>query len=402
MEENGGDKMTKSTRSGRQLMHSGSMRRCTAAALLLVSSAALMILSANVPAFAEWYSGAVYPLAVNSIGRISGLFPFSVSEIGIYILLTAFFVTLARMVIRLAGSRTGRENVATKPGIAGQTAGKKTGRSSAAIFVSWFSGVLLAAGILAFFYTACCGINYHRRSFSEEEGIVTYQYSADDLKEICLWLTEEVNARADEVTRDAEGLLVLDASEQDGGVEAMRKLAGEFPSLAGYYPKPKALILSEILSYQGLTGIYLPFAVEANYNGDMPAYDKPFTVCHELSHLRGLMEEQEANFIAFLACTGSERTDFQYSGYLSGWVYCMNALYRADYESWQEVRGMLDEKAEPDLTANNAFWDRYEGTISETAERINDTYLKANGQADGVQSYNRMVDLIVAYFHDMI
>ena len=402
MEENGGDKMTKSTRSGRQLMHSGSMRRCTAAALLLVASAALMILSANVPAFAEWYSRAGYPLAVNSIGRISGLFPFSVSEIGIYILLLAFFVTLVRMVVRLAGSRTGRETVATKPGIAGQTAGKKTGGSSAAIFVSWFSGVLLAAGILAFLYTACCGINYHRRSFSEEEGIVTYQYSADDLKEICLWLTEEVNVRADEVTRDAEGLLVLDASEQDGGVEAMRKLAGEFPSLAGYYPKPKALILSEILSYQGLTGIYLPFAVEANYNGDMSAYDKPFTVCHELSHLRGFMEEQEANFIAFLACTGSERTDFQYSGYLSGWVYCMNALYRADYESWQEVRGMLDEKAEPDLTANNAFWDRYEGTISETAERINDTYLKANGQADGVQSYNRMVDLIVAYFHDMI
>ena len=56
------------------------------------------------------------------------------------------------------------------------------------------------------------------------------------------------------------------------------------------------------------------------------------------------MEEQEVNFVAFLACTGSERTDFQYSGYLSGWVYCMNALYRADYESWQEVRWMLDEK----------------------------------------------------------
>lgn len=49
------------------------------------------------------------------------------------------------------------------------------------------------------------------------------------------------------------------------------------PSLAGYYPQPKELLISEILSYQGLTGIYLPFTVEANYNGDMPAYDKPFT-----------------------------------------------------------------------------------------------------------------------------
>ena len=355
-----------------------------AAVILLLLSAVLMILSARAPAFAEWYSECIYPLAVNNIGRICGLVPFSVAEIGIYILLIAFFVTLVRMIIKAAGGR------------------KKGKASPARFFVSWISGVLLAAGILAFLYTACCGINYHRRSFSGEEGIITYQYSADDLKEICVWLTEEVNARADTVTRDADGLLTLDGSERDGGVKAMQQLAVEFPSLAGYYPKPKALILSEILSYQGLTGIYLPFTVEANYNGDMPAYDKPFTVCHELSHLRGFMEEQEANFIAFLACIGSERADFQYSGYLSGWVYCMNALYRADYESWQEVRGMLDEAAEPDLTANNEFWDRYEGTISETAERINDTYLKVNGQADGVQSYDRMVDLIVAYFSDMI
>ena len=353
--------------------------RLLAAVILLLMSAALMILSARVPDFAEWYSEYIYPLAVNTIGRVSGMVPFSVSEIGIYILLETFFATLMRMIIKAAG-------------------GRKKGKAPAALLASWISGVLLAAGILAFLYTACCGINYHRRSFSGEEGIITYQYSADDLKEICIWLTEEVNARADVVTRDADGLLVLDASERDGGVEAMQQLAVEFPSLAGYYPQPKELLISEILSYQGLTGIYLPFTVEANYNGDMPAYDKPFTVCHELSHLRGFMEEQEANFIAFLACIGSERADFQYSGYLSGWVYCMNALYRADYESWQEVRGMLDEAAEPDLTANNEFWDRYEGTISETAERINDTYLKVNGQADGVQSYDRMVDLIVAYF----
>ena len=58
-----------------------------AAVILLLLSAVLMILSANVPAFAEWYSESIYPLAVNNIGRICGLVPFSVSEIGIYILL---------------------------------------------------------------------------------------------------------------------------------------------------------------------------------------------------------------------------------------------------------------------------------------------------------------------------
>ena len=62
------------------------------------------------------------------------------------------------------------------------------------------------------------------------------------------------------------------------------------------------------------------------------------------------------------------------------------------------MRSSLTETAEPDLGANNAFWDSYEGPVRETAEQINDTYLKVNGQADGVESYDRMVDLIVAYF----
>ncbi len=351
--------------------------RVAAAVLLLAVSAALMIIGVAAPEFAEWYSGHIYPLLVSVIARISGIFPFSAVEIILYILILVFVCTLLRVIYRA---------VRTK-----QRAG---------IIASWLSKVLLAVGILAFLYTVCCGINYHRRSFSEEEGIVTYDYTVEDLQEVCVWLTDEVNARSGSVSREENGVMRLDAPEAEGAQDAMYSLAETYSALEGYYPRPKKLIVSEILSYQSLTGIYSPFTVEANYNGDMTPYNIPFTACHELSHLRGFMQEQEANFIAFLACIGAERTDFQYSGYLSGWVYCMNALYRADYESWAQVRAGLDPSVEADLTANNEFWDSYEGAISETADKINDTYLKANGQADGVKSYDRMVDLIVAWFLD--
>lgn len=371
-------------------------RRLAAAMVLLIISALLMFLSARLPDFAEWYTKNIYPLLVAGIGRLWGVFPFSVSEIGIYVLTAVFFLSLAVMLIRAI--RSVQEQHKRKSSAGTPEIPAKEGESAAQTTASWLSAVLLAAGILAFLYTTCCGINYHRRSFSEEEGIVTYKYSVEDLREICIWLTDEVNALSGKVERESSGVMTLEAPEGEGAVESMQGLAEEFASLDGYYPQPKKLLISEILSYQGLTGVYSPFTVEANYNGDMTAYNIPFTTCHELSHLRGFMQEEEANFIAFLACIGSERTDFQYSGYLSGWVYCMNALYRADYESWQEVRLLLDEAAEPDLAANTAFWDSYEGKISETADRINDTYLKVNGQADGVQSYSRMVDLIVAYF----
>lgn len=351
--------------------------RCLAAAvILLILSGGMMILSAWKPAFAEWYAETVYPVLVSSVGRWMGRFPFSVSEICIYLIIFGLGLSIILASVRIIRRK------------------EKAGH----VLFRWFSGVMLTVSILAFLYTAGCGINYRRESFSMKEGIITWRYTSEDLKQVCIWLTDEVNDLASLVDRDQDQILSLESPEQDGAVEAMVRLSEEYPSLKGYYPRPKQLILSEVLSYQGLTGIYLPFTIEANYNGDMTSYNKPFTACHELSHLRGFMEEREANFIAFLACIGSDRIDFQYSGYLSGWVYCMNALYRADYDSWAEVRVMLDPLAEVDLAANNAFWDRYEGPIERAADRVNDTYLKANGQADGVQSYDRMVDLIVAYY----
>ena len=358
-------------------MKSKTAERCLAAAvILLILSGGLMILAAWKPAFAEWYAETVYPVLVSTVGRVTGRFPFSVSEICIYLIILGLLLSVVLTAVRIIRWK------------------EKAGR----VLFQWFSGVMLTASVLAFLYIAGCGINYRRESFSTKEGIITWQYTSDDLKQVCIWLTEEVNDLAPQVSRDEDQILTLDAPEEEGAVEAMEKLSGEYSSLEGYYPRPKKLIFSEVLSYHGLTGIYLPFTIEANYNGDMTSYNKPFTACHELSHLRGFMEEREANFIAFLACAGSERIDFQYSGYLSGWVYCMNALYRADQDSWAEVRGMLDPLAEVDLAANNAFWDSYEGPVERAADRINDTYLKANGQADGVQSYDRMVDLIVAYY----
>ena len=77
----------------------------------------------------------------------------------------------------------------------------------------------------------------------------------------------------------------------------------------------------------------------------------------------------------------------------------MNVLYKVDYEAWEELRGLFPASAEADLKLNREFWAKYDGRIAEVSNKVNDTYLKANGQKDGVKSYNRMVDLIVAYYN---
>ena len=130
----------------------------------------------------------------------------------------------------------------------------------------------------------------------------------------------------------------------------------------------------------------------------MTAYNIPHTICHELSHLRGFMREDEANFIGFLACIGSEDAEYRYSGYLSGWIYAGNALAKVDFDAYAACLDRLREEVLLDLRENSIFWGRYESKISEAAETVNNTYLKANNQKDGVRSYGRVVDLMLSWY----
>lgn len=320
-----------------------------------------------VPGFAEWYAVHIYPLIVGSLGRLCSLLPFSVSEILLYAALAALFTGLVLILER-----------------------RLQLRNAAAVLAK-------AAALLLLIFTLNCGINYHRLTFSERAGFEIRESSVEELVMFCEQLVEELNEAAEEITVDSEGDFVLDMDVEEEAVKAMEAAAEEYPELAGYYPQAKPVLGYWLLSYQQLQGIYSPFTVEANYNGDMPDQDKPSTICHELSHLRGFMREDEANFIAYLACRASDSAAFRYSGALLAYLHSGNALYRQDPESFLRVREKLCDQAVHDLMAHNAYWNSYEGTVAEVADKVNDTYLRVNAQADGTKSYGRMVDLLLAW-----
>lgn len=358
--------------------HNGNTGRMAAGCILFAVSLLLLYAARRSAGMADWYSEHIYRKLVGTVGRISGLFSFSLSEAGLYILVICLGIWAARTMLRVLR--------------------RQEGKTAALRFAT---GIFLMAGILFFLYTINCGINYERTSFSESEGIQTKEYTVQELEEVCRWLTGEVNESAGLVSRNEDKVMMLDEGLKEGAVSAMQSLGEIYPDLEGYYPVPKGLKNSWILSVQNLTGVYSPFTIEANYNSAMTDYNIPFTACHELSHLRGFMQEQEANFIGWLACMHSPRPDFQYSGRLMGWIYCMNLLQKTDYDVYREVRAELSAEAEPDLQANHKFWEKYDGRIAEVANEVNDTYLKANGQKEGVKSYDKMVDLIVAYYYSL-
>ena len=329
---------------------------------LLLLAAGLSLAAREIDGFGQWYAVTIYPVFVAFWNHILGWLPFSAVEMGLYLLLLGIVVLVIRK-----------------------------WRQPWKVAVH----LLCIASVLCFLYVIHCGINYYRLPFSAYLDLEVRESSVQELEELCQYLTEQVNE-----TADSAGYRDNLSSYAVLGQQAMEQLGESYPQLAGDYPRPKPVAVSEILSVQQLCGIYAPFTIEANYNRDMPAYNIPHTICHELSHLKGFMREDEANFIGYLACIQSEAEHFRYSGYLMGWIYATNQLARVDTDAYARMYAQLKQPVVEDLKENSRFWDRYEGKVAEAANQLNDVYLKINSQEDGVESYGRMVDLMLAYYRE--
>jgi hypothetical protein len=165
------------------------------------------------------------------------------------------------------------------------------------------------------------------------------------------------------------------------------------PAVAG---APKPVMLSSLMSYAGISGIFIPFTGEANVNATLPEWQIPFTAAHELAHQRGYAREDEANYVGYRACRAHPDRDFQYSGTFEAALYALGALAGADRAAYGRLRATLSPPLVRDLGALSAWRARYRSRLGRVQDRVNDAYLKTQGQRDGVQSYGRMVDLLLA------
>ena len=429
---------------------------------LLVLLLDLLALAANQLAihsstFADAYSNYVYRVLSLGIGSVMGLLPFSVVELLLYatilFVLFDFVKQLCRAVRAGAGclhpapgsqaqavraSQASLAHAETATNSKGTTSGsaetqsdepqqKHTGAACPPHLLAavarplrrFLGHLFLILSTLLVLYVFLCGINYHRTSFSEEAGLsVTIDahgtvYDEADLIALCDYLVTEINdteAQFAATTIQVEGACIGQTSETPKpsaawlwhagrtGQRAMEKLGQRYRRLSGHYPFPKPILNTWILSIQQTTGVYSPFTVEANYNRDIAYYDIPFTICHELSHLRGYMQEEEANFIGVLATIGADDLYFNYSGYVSAWVYAGNALARIDSTAFATLYARINARTRQDMLYNNAYWQQFEGEPAEAHEQLNDAYLKMQGQTSGVRSYGHVTDLMLEYF----
>lgn len=412
----------------------------------------------NSSAFADWYIAHVFPIWVNTYGRISGLFPFSVGEwlivaglvvLGVAALLGVIWagigvVWVIRHMVRrlycstiapgmprkkavvLSGMDASESPCGEGKGLADGGAGAEGGKRGifqrfSRGFYRFFAWVLACVSLIM---TLNCFILYHASTFSEQYfGEDDNVYELEELIGVYNMVAEQCNRLSGVMERDEDGMVLYTGSlGKDGSLldmedmarELMAQLGEAYEQLDGYYPRPKALLSSDFMCQQHMQGYYFPFSMEANYNDVMHILNFPSTMCHELAHLRGYIYEDEANFIGYLACVQSEDAFFQYAGYLSVLVYLHNDIYKAQKEEEavyaETVARIQPVKVEAQVWTDNVFvvqeeWDRINGkalidteVVDKAADVFIDTNLKVNGVSDGAVSYSRVVKLLLQYY----
>lgn len=374
--------------------------------ILLAVIVILNFFAWNSVSFCDWYLAVIFPIWVNTYGRFTGMFPFSVGE---WLIAAGVLLVLAAAVTAVVFAAAFVRAAIRKSDI---SHGLKRFTKGFAVFFFW------VLAVVALIMTLNCFILYHASTFEETYfGGAEEEDSLEELLAVYNKVAQECNRLSALMERDEAGNVIYSGSRKGMAQEAiacMQKLGETYPRLAGYYPTPKPLLSSDFMCQQYMQGYYFPFSMEANYNDVMYLPNLPATMCHELAHLKGYIYEDEANFIGYLGCLESQDTFFQYAGYLSVLTYLNNDLYRAKTtapESYQQaILQNQPVKVEEQVWEDNLFvtqeeWNRIHAeafldtdTVNQVTDVLVDTSLKINGVSDGKLSYSRVVRLLLQYY----
>lgn len=261
---------------------------------------------------------------------------------------------------------------------------------------------LLTAG--AVFYGGFCllwGVFYYGDDFMAQSGLKREKISAEQLAETTAWYAALANEYASQVPRDERGVCELDRrAVLARSPEVYRGLEQRFPCLEGPEVHAKGMLFSRVMSSIDFTGFFFPLTAEANVNTDFPSSLFPSTVAHELAHQRGVAKEQEANFVAVLACLDYGEPAYVYSAALLAYTHLGNALYGADRAAWEQVYGELSDEVKRDFAANRLYWQQFETPVQKVSNTVYEGFLQSYDQEMGLKSYGACVDLLVNYYFE--
>lgn len=360
--------------------------------MLFLAAAALNVLAWQSSSFCNFYVAKIFPVLGSGFSRVTSVFPFSMGEWMIVAGIVFLLLFLVTAVLRIAFKK--RWMIRLFRG-----------------FSATFCWVVLA---LFWVLTCNCFIQYHASEFEEKymEQVRQGGYSGEELAALRDFIVVNLNELAEQMERDENGYLIYEGDMHQTAIAAMQCMGEAYDQLQGFYPEPKEIHFSNFLSQTYMMGYYFPFSMEANYNKTMYIVNKPSTICHELAHLKGFIQEDEASLIGYLACIDSGDDFFRYSGFMGVLSYVekeFQASINKNAKEYSRHPAISDQVYRDSVFLTAEAWQTVEekavvstATAKKVSRAATTASLKLNGVEEGMKAYDGVVKLLLDYYDGVL
>lgn len=314
----------------------------------------ILILLAQFPLLAEWFTISLAPLYFFFFQVVLGWLPFSITELVWGALILSTLVTIIHKIRKKA-------------------------------HLSSWAWVMIPWLMLPNSFMISSGMAYQRpplQLFNE-----TLSKEPDQFVSLVNAALLDFNAVSEALVFDEKGSV----TNPYDWTTLNRLLNDQFhflsiPELHTFSVLAKPMTFSWLYTEFQITGMYFSPLGEVLINTNIPDALIPFTIAHEMAHAKGVMREQDANLIAMYVCLTSNDPFLRYSGYFNTFYALLNLLrYVGDDQAYGRAYQQLSLEIRNDFRYQGTFWAQYT-LLDDLARWVNDVYLRIMGN-EGVTSY---------------
>jgi hypothetical protein len=342
--------------------------------LPVIPAAGIKILTFFPDIIEKYYSNGLYLFLARFLRFVFGWIPFSAGDVLYGLVFIYILISAGRFIRKGFQRRLYRE------------------------YVFYCAGRMLSTALWVYvIFNFLWGLNYDRRDIASRMHLESRPYTTDELKNLISAIVFRMND-LDSAARIERPKLNRKKTLFRESTAAYRAYAAHDDVFFYHTPSVKPSLYSYLGNYFGFSGYYNPFTGEAQVNTTVPVFFQPFTTCHEIGNQLGYAKEEEANFAGYLAAKSSADPAFRYSVYLDLYLYAGSELYFRDSVSYIPYRELLKPAVRRDLRDLKNFYKKYENPFEPIIRRLYGDYLKANKQPQGINSYDEVIGLTIAYY----
>lgn len=349
------------------------LKRIAVIAALALAIYLLLLFAGHPQAVERYYAHGLYPVICMLLHPVLNIFPFSLGDI-LYVSVSCWLLYSAIRLVKLLF--------------------KKRFLNAGLLVTGLIIGIQSAILLFYVFW----GMNYFRPPAADRLGLPERAYTAAELQAVTAILIDSANATRNKLS--AGDLQQTNDTIYMRARAAVIALSNKSANFKTYNPDIKPSLLTPLMNYIGTSGYYNPFTTEAQLNFEQPVFARPFVACHEMSHQMGYGPEDEANFAGFVAATGSKDKLLRYSAYHLAVGEFMFTLRRADSTMSKQLKPRISPKVKADFKQERLYWQGYQNKLNDVTGLFYDSFLKVNNQPQGLDTYNKMVTLVMAMYHD--